>query len=316
MTAARSAAPAPAADDPIICYCFNKTRRDLEDAHRRCGSVAKLQDETRVGTNCGGCRLLLESMFGEAPDEIMALRGSPLTNPRFCNKPGVRIMKGFVIADHELDTRVYASNGVPPQFGGQDTTIPIEYALLDAQGRRVAGRTLEWKTHETFCFDTALADIPRPLHGMFLLKLGRVNYGAARFNLVWGNGVSSCSTHEVNDSGRPSVVLPLFADRAFLEGPNTVYVASQNPHSRPITVRYGLFDEGNRRLADFPVVLEPGHTRWFDANAEFYAPALERSDSACAALRIETDPVDVSCSPTTYFFFHNRNTGIWTANHL
>lgn len=316
MTIAKGAAQAVSGDDSTVCYCYNKTRRDLLEAYGRCGSLAQVQAETRAGNNCGGCRLLLESMFGEATGEIMALRGSPLTNPRFCNKPGTRIMKGFVIADHELDTRVYASNGVPPQFGGQDTTIPIEYVLLDDSGRRVAGRAEEWKTNETFCFDTSAIDIPRPLHGMFLLMLGRVNYGAARFNLVWGNGVSACSTHEVNDSGRPSVVLPLFADRAFLDGPNTVYVSVQNPHPRPISVRFDLFDSGNRSLAEFRAKLEPGHTRWFDVNSEFYSPALRANPSGAAALRIETDPVDVSCAPTTYFFFHNRNTGIWTANHL
>ncbi|MDB5104283.1 MAG: hypothetical protein JWP91_1972 [Fibrobacteres bacterium] len=309
-------ADASANKDSVVCYCFNKTRGDLDASYKRCGSLAGVQAETRVGTNCGGCRLLLESMFGEAPGDILAMRGSPLTNSRFCVKPGTRIMKGFVAADHELDTLIYASNGVPPQFGNQDTTIPVEYALLDANGRRVTGRRFEWRTGETFCFDTSKVDIPRPLYGMFLFQIGRENYGASRFNLVWTNGVSSCSTHEVNDSGRPSVVLPLFADRAFLEGPNRVFVSVQNPHPRPIRLLFSLFDEANRPIAEFPIALDPGSTRWLDVNREFYGPALARAPSARVAMRIASDPVDVSQSPTIYFFFHNRNTGIWTANHL
>lgn len=313
-TASKTASPS--ALDSMVCFCFNKTRADLTEVHRRRGTLAGVQAETRVGSNCGGCRLLLEAMFGEAPGEVLSLRGSPESNPRFCVVPGTRLMKGFVAADHRLDTQIYASNAVPPQFGGQDTTVTVQYALLDGQGRRVLGRTLEWKTHETFCFDTRKVAIPRPLHGMFLLQIGRVNYGAARFNSVWTNGISSCSTHEINDSGRPSVVLPLFADREFLAGPNSVFLALQNPNPRAITVRISLFDEGGRALLDVPIAMEPGTTRWLDANREFYAKALEREPGARVALRIASDPVDVSTSPTTYFFFHNQNTGIWTANHL
>lgn len=306
----------PALGDPTVCYCYNLTRGDLLASHRKHGSLAGVQADTRAGTKCGGCRLMLESLFGEMPGDMYAGRGNPATNSHFCVQPGSVLMKGFVVANHELDTTVFASNGVPPQFGVQDTTVPIEYALLDQNGKVVLGRRFEWKTHETFRFDTREENLPRPLYGTFLFHIGRGNYGASRFNCVWTNGVSSCATHEINHSGRPTVALPLFADREFLAGPNTIYLAIQNPHPRPMNIRIRMFDEGNRDLSELVFPLAPGRTEWVNASRECYGPALEKHPRARAALAVRNHPVDFDLAPTTYFFFHNRNTGIWTVNHL
>ena len=59
--------------DSMICYCNNLTREDLLRHHRRCGSLAKVQDETKAGKACGGCRVILQSLFGELPQEINAV---------------------------------------------------------------------------------------------------------------------------------------------------------------------------------------------------------------------------------------------------
>jgi hypothetical protein len=180
--------------DSIVCYCYNRTSLQLRDAHARLGSLSALQQETRAGTKCGGCRFLLESMFGESPDEILNLdqQGS---RRNICVRAGKHVMKGFVVADHRLDTVVYASNAAPPQFPGHDMGMPIEYMLLDMAGKPIIHRAAVLATNETFCFDTRKENLPRPLYGMLLLQIGISNYGAALYNSVWTNGVSACSTN-------------------------------------------------------------------------------------------------------------------------
>ncbi len=306
---------APTTSDSIVCYCYNRTSLQLREAHGRLGSLSALQQETRAGTKCGGCRFLLESMFGETPDEILDLdRDGGRRN--ICVRPGKHVMKGFVVADHRLDTVVYSSNAVPPQFAEHDMGMPIEYMLLDAAGKPILHRAAILGTNETFCFDTRKENLPRPLYGMLLLQIGRANYGGARFNSVWTNGVSACSTHEINDSGRPSVVLPIPVDAAFAQGPNTIRLAIQNPHSWPIRLALQVFDESGREL-DRRYRDMAGHTtQWVDVMKEVFKPLLARHPRSRLVLRVESDPVRNEFAPTTYFFMRNLNTDIWNANHL
>jgi hypothetical protein len=303
------------ASESVICYCKSLTLGMLEESFKECGNLGALQKRTRAGTVCGGCRVILESVFGESPDEILSLRGDPEKDSGMLIKPGSRIMKGFVVADHRLDSVVSACNGVPPQFGNQRTTVPVEYALLDQDGRMVLHRKTVFRTHETFRFDTAKEDIPRPLYGMFLYSLGRSNYGASRFNVAWTNGVSSASTHEINDSGRPNVFLPLVADPDFLAGPNRVYLAVQNPRPHAAKLRFRLLDRRGGAVSESILDLGPHSTRWLDVNRDYYAPGLAlRPDGV--VLKIEADGLRAEIAPTIYFFFHNLNTDIWSANHL
>jgi hypothetical protein len=177
-------------------------------------------------------------------------------------------MKGLVIANHRLDTVVYSSNGVPPQFAEQEISMPVEYMLLDMAGKPLLHRSITLKSNETFCFDTRRENLPRPLYGMLLYRIGRSNYGGARFNSVWTNGISACSTHEINDSGRPSVVLPIPVDRAFLNGPNVLYLAIQNPKSWPIRLLLQVFDEPGNELGQFYRDLPPNTTQWLNVTEE------------------------------------------------
>lgn len=301
--------------DSIVCYCFNRTSHQLRDAHARLGSLSALQQETRAGTKCGGCRFLLESMFSESPDEILNLNREG-GRKNVCVRPGKHLMKGFVVADHRLDTAVYASNAVPPQFAEHDMGMPIEYMLLDMAGKPIIHRAAVLGTNETFGFDTRKENLPRPLYGMLLLQIGRANYGAARYNSVWTNGVSACSTHEINDSGRPSVVLPVPVDAAFAQGPNAIYLAIQNPHSWPIRLSLQVFDESGKEM-DRSYRDMAGHTtQWADVMNEVFRPLLALHPRARLALRVASDPVRNELAPTTYFFMRNLNTDIWNANHL
>jgi bacterioferritin-associated ferredoxin len=314
-SASDKAAPA-AATDSVVCYCFNRNQGQLREAHARLGSLAAVQKETRVGSKCGGCRLILENMFGENPEEILNLGGRDPARSNLCVRPGRHVMKGFVAANHRLDTVIYSSNAVPPQFGAQDSSIPVEYMLLDMAGKPVIHRSKTFRTHETFCFDTRKEPIPRPFYGMFLFAIGRANYGASRFNTVWTNGISTCSTHEINDSGRPSTVLPVMADAAFLAGPNRIHLAMQNPHAHAIRVMLHVFDvkgaEAETRYRD----MAPHTTEWIDVSRTLYAPALADRPGGQVFLRIQAEPRRVENAPTLYFFIHNLETDIWSANHL
>lgn len=302
--------------DSIVCYCFAKTLGELQGCYRRLGSLAAVQQETHVGSKCGGCRLILESTFGEQPDEILSLRGDVSGNSRALVRPGQTVMKGFIVADQRLDSVVRSSNGVPPQFGSQDTTIPIEYMLLDQSGNKVLHRAALVRSHDTFTFDTRRENLPRPLYGMFILALGRGNYGASRFNVAWTNGASICSTHEVSSSGRPIVVMPVMVDEEFLRGPNTIFLAAQNPHHVPINVVFRFFDDAGNGAGEMPLTLAPASTRWIDANRELYGPALRRRPGSRLGLKIVREPLTMDTAPTLYFFMHNANSGLWTANHL
>jgi hypothetical protein len=306
---------AKTASESIVCYCFNRTSRQLQEAHSRLGNLPDVQKETRAGTKCGGCRLVLESMFGENPDEILSLDGVP-GERNVCVRPGHNLMKGFVVADHRLDTIVYSSNGVPPQFDGQDTTMPVEYMLLDMSGKPILHRAVTLQSNETFSFDTRKENLPRPLYGMFLFKMGRANYGGGRFNTVWTNGVSACTTHEINDSGRPGVVLPIPVDAGFLRGPNSLYLAMQNPHDWPIRLRLEPFD-GKAAVGE-PLYRDlPAHsTQWLNAGKDVYKPLLADNPRARLMMRIQSDPLRMEFAPTLYFFMHNLETDIWSSNHL
>jgi bacterioferritin-associated ferredoxin len=301
--------------DSIVCYCYNRTSLELREAYARLGSLSALQQETRAGTKCGGCRFLLESMFGEAPDEILNLNQDGARR-NICVRPGNLVMKGFVVADHRLDTVVYSSNAVPPQFAEHDMGMPIEYMLLDMAGKPILHRAANLATNETFCFDTRKENLPRPLYGMLLLQIGRANYGAARYNSVWTNGVSACSTHEINDSGRPSVVLPVPVDSAFAQGPNSIYLAIQNPHAWPIRISLQVIDESGRELDRHYRDMAGHTTQWADVMNEVFRPMLARHPDSRLALRVESNPVRNEFAPTTYFFMRNLNTDIWNANHL
>lgn len=303
------------APESIVCYCNSLTLGMLKESFKACGNLKDMQKRTRAGMVCGGCRLILDSVFGEKPDEIIALHGDVDNSSGALIKPGTRVMKGFIAADHRLDSVVSSCNGVPPQFGNQETAVPIEYALLDQDGKVVLHRKARLDTHETFRFSTAEEDIPRPLYGMFLLSIGRSNYGASRFNVAWSNGVSSASTHEINDSGRPNVFLPIVADKEFLAGPNRIYLAVQNPRAWAARLRFKLSDRHGKPVSESILDLAPHSTRWIDVNREYYAPGLAAGADG-ALLKVEADGLRADISPTIYFFFHNLSSDLWTANHL
>jgi hypothetical protein len=302
--------------DSMICYCNSLTREDLLRHHRRCGSLAKVQDETRAGKACGGCRIILQSLFNEAPQEINAIDSGHIAGATVCLKPGLRVMKAFIVSDDKLESSIYSSNAVPPQFADCDSTMPIEYAVLDHQGGTVLHRKESLKTNETFVFDTRNEKLPKPLYGTFIYLLGRSNYGASRFNVYWSNGHSITSTHEVANSGRPNVVLPIVVDHHFLNGPNLVYLSVLNTHTMEVPYLFRMFDVEHGDEISWVSKIPAGGTRWFNVNDHFYAPALARKPTAKLSLRISTVGNDTRFPPTLYFFVHNRQTNLWSTQHL
>lgn len=271
---------------------------------------------TRAGTGCGGCRILLESMFGQAPDEINRIEPTQIPGATSCVKPGTRVMKSFIIADGQLDSTVFSSNAVPPQLIDCDSTTPIAYALLNSEGQPVLHREEVIKTNQTFVFDTRRENLAHPFYGMFLFALGRSNFGASRFNVAWSNKRSVTSTHENSSTGRPDVVLPILIDQGFLAGSNTVYLAVLNPHNSPLRILFRTFDVLAGDAVEKTLQLKPGGTTWINANLEFYAPALSRFPGRTVALRIHTPEFNLHEAPSVYFFVHHKETDFWSSNHL
>lgn len=301
--------------DSIVCYCLNRTHSALTTAYARCGSLKRLQDETRVGTVCGGCRIVLESLFEEKTEEILNLK--PRNGAHAFFQPGTRFMRGLLIADGELDTVIYSSNGVPPQYGHQEMGTTLQYAVLDAKGALVLQRQAYLKTYETFSFDTRKEQLPRPFYGTFIYVMGRTNYGASRFNTIWKSRDSSAGTHENTFTGRPKMVLPIIVDEAFLAGPNEVRLAMQNPHGFTVPCQFRAFDVDRPQVQGmFYFDLPPQSTRWFRLNEEVFRPTLARQPGSRIAVEISCIPADTRIAPAMYFFVHNRNTGIWNANHI
>jgi hypothetical protein len=298
------------------------------------GSLAKLQEETHIGLACGGCRALLDYHFGEAPVEIMDFSHDRNRGATVCVKPGDRVMKCFIASSSLLESRAFSCNAVPPQLGNCDTTMTVEYTIYNQLGRPLLTRSQPVATGETFTFDTEVERLPRPFYGMIAYRLNRRNYGASRLNIAWHSGDSTTSTHENAATGRTDVVLPVPVDTKFLEGPNDIYLAIQNPHelARPITLRLFKLDEGNiynappgsaeggkgrhAAVVEFHRTLPPRGTMWIAANEELYAPALEKLGGGPVALRIYSPGATIHEAPSTYFFFHHRTENIWSANHM
>lgn len=321
-------------DSSTVCFCYRKSLRDLRILHQEHGSLAKMQEASRIGLACGGCRALLEYHFGEAPVEIMDLTHDKIPGATVCVKPGDRVMKCFIASSSLLESRAYSCNAVPPQLGQCDTSMTVELTIYNHLGRPLLTRIQHVATGGTFTFDTEAERLPRPFYGMIAYRLNQRNYGASRLNVAWHSGDSTTSTHENATTGRTDVILPVPVDRAFLAGPNDIYLAIQNPHEmpRPVSLRVFKLDGGNmydslseksgrKRVQavgaiEFHRILPPRGTAWIAANEELYSPAVNQLGEGPVALRIYTPGASIHEAPSTYFFFHHRKENIWSANHM
>lgn len=302
-------------EDSIVCYCYKLTTRQLKESYRRHRSLRVLQDETRAGMGCGGCRVILHSLFDEEPTEINETDVPPALGTS-CLKPGSRIMKGFIISDGNLESTVYSSNAIAPQLGDCDSTSRIHFALLDHRGAPIIVKEQTVLTNETFIFETSGLDLPRPFYGMFVYALDRSNFGATRFNIYRSNAKSTTSTQENSSTGRLRVFVPIIADRQFMKGPNRVYLAIMNPHNQPARFRVSAFDVETLDSIEWISELPAHGSTWVDANASFYAPALSAFPGGRLALRLVAGSRDIRTSLTVYFFVHNQKLDTWTSNHL
>ncbi|MDB6137758.1 MAG: hypothetical protein JWO94_830 [Verrucomicrobiaceae bacterium] len=329
-------------NDGIVCFCYRKTLADLQRAMTTHGSLAAMQEATSAGMACGGCRALLQHHFGEAPAEIYDFSADVRQGATACVKPGNRTMKGFIASTSLLESHVFSSNAVPLQLGACEADLNVEFAIYNHLGRPIYSRSHRIRSGETFHFDTARANLPRPFYGMATYSLDRQNYGASRFNVHWYTKESSSSTHENSATGHPDVMMPLAFDERFLNGPSTVFLALQNPHVgvRDIVFRVYRQDDGNlyddvgielparsgwqrvlgrrrRTAVETTRKLPYMGTMWVNVNEEFIIPAREvLGGDTPLLLRIYTPGPTIHKAPSIYFFFHHRPTNIWSANHL
>jgi hypothetical protein len=300
--------------DALVCYCHRLTTGMLKAAYAKLGSLKAVEEATGAGNACTGCKVILHSLFGEAASDHYNLAQAPVVGST-CKKPGNRIMKGFIVANDELESTVYSSNGVAPQFSDCDADTEIEYLLLDHRGQPVLHRKSALKTNETFVFDTRKENFPRPLYGQFLLVFGRSNYGASRFNIHWGNTRSSSSTHENSDTGRPRVILPLPVDRGFLEGNSAIYLGIMNPHQGTIPFSLSVRDLDSPGEMKWQTELPPFCSTWIPANDHLFKPAIDAHPEGRYVLEVSA-LADMYRALSVYFFLHNKETDLWTVNHL
>lgn len=302
--------------DPMICFCYRLTAGQLQAAYQKAGSLAVLQEETKAGRACGGCRVILHSMFNEEPSDINEVARKPAIGTS-CSKPGSRTMKGYIIATGDLESVVYSSNAVAPQFGDCDATMTVNYALVDHRAQPIFIRQQVVKTNDVFVFDTRKENLPRPFYGMFFYELDRNNYGASRFNIYWTNGRSTTSTHENNDPGRPRVFLPLVATKDFLSGPTNVYMGIMNPHDRRLGFKIDVFNlDDHEQKITRPGYLDPYNSTWIDVNQYLYKPALDQFPQGRFVLKLQADQLNIPGALVEYMFFYNKQEDIWTSNHL
>lgn len=305
------------AADPTVCFCYRLTVSQLKESYQRCGSLRAVQDETRAGTACGGCRIILESLFKEKPDEINNLEKIAADpNATLCFRPGNRVMKGFIVADGQLESTVYSSNAVPPQFGDCNSTMEVAYALLDHRGQVVLHNQEVLATNQTFIFNTKDHQLPRPFYGLFLYAIGRGNYGSSRFNICWSNGKSTTSTHELAGTGRVDVVIPVVVTNEFVKGPNTYYLALSNPQERALTFTVSVFEVDSQEEFNWSCKLPPNGVTWLNANDELFSEALAQRPNGKFVLRILSSLTEVNTAISVNFFLHNKATDIWTCNHI
>jgi hypothetical protein len=304
-------------NNSLVCFCHKRTAGELVSAYQRLGNLDLVQKETKAGMGCGGCRLVLFSIFGEVPKDLIIDKHDSVPGATACVKPGMRLMKGLVVANGEIESTIYASNAVPPQFMGCDSTTDLEYALFNLEGQAVLHRVEKFKTNETFVFNTRNENLPRPFYGLFLFQLKRANYGASRFNVYWSNTRSTTTTHEVGDTGRPDVHLPFIVDRHFLQGPNRVYVSIQNTYNeQSMPCRLKVYDTKQPGEIVWECPIPRLGTRWFDALEQLFRPALEKRPDGEFALRIYRPDLNCSMAPNIYFFMHNTKTNLLNVNHI
>lgn len=302
-------------EDAIVCFCYKYSARQLKELHNQYGSLKVLQEKTGVGNGCGGCRLGLNAIFNEETADINKLDHKPIVGSS-CSKPGSRLMKGFVIADGNLESTIYSANCTAPQLGNCDSSTTVSYGLVDGSGKLVFERQATLKTNETFIFETKNEILPRPFYGMFLMNLGRQNFGAARFNIYWSNANGTTATHENSSTGRPMVVLPVIFDDKFLAGPNTLHLAIYNPHQTEQKFTISAFDVDSHEALTWESELNAFNTTWLDASENILRPALAKNPNGRFSVRIATKTLQQHGAVTVYFFFHNKVLDLWSSNHL
>lgn len=303
-------------EDAMVCYCYKLTTGDLKAAYAKYGSLAHVESHTKAGTKCMGCKVLLRSIFNEEPSDPTNSEAIAPKVGTSCVKPGNRVMTGFLVANGELESTVYSSNGVAPQLGDCDSTTQIGYIVYNHCGVPIIQKQETFKTNETFVFSTRDCDLPRPFNGLFELYFGRSNYGGSRFNVQWSNGFSTASTHEVGSSGRPRVFVPVVVDKRFLESETSLYVALCNSHVRPVTFKLTIYDVDDGRSISIPAGLDPKGSSFINATENIYRPVFERLGAGRYVMKVETDDLDLHGAVTVFFFMHHRGLNTWTANHL
>lgn len=309
------AADLHSAPDAMVCYCYGLTASMLRKKHAEAGSLKALQACCKAGKGCGGCRVVLQSMFNEEIEDMYKdTLSAPVGTP--CAKPGSKIMTSFIIAAGDLESKVYSCNAVAPQLGDCNATTNYDYAIVNPKGKVVGQKSGTLTTNETFCFDTRTWALPRPFYGMFVMGLGRGNYGASRFNVQWGNSVSVTATHEISVTGRPRVFLPIFVSKSFVRTENDIFLAIMNPRTAPVKFLVVVFDPDTGNRLAYQSELGPFQSTWINATEYLYKPAIEQWPGGRFAIKVDTVELGHEEAVSVYFFFRNHATNQWSSQHL
>ena len=182
---------------PLVCFCYRLTAETLKKTYAETGSLSALQEKTRAGMACGGCRIILHSLFGEVPQDPSQKRDIHAEGSA-CAKPGGREQKGFIISDGQIESTIVASNAVAPSLGDCNSTVDIHYTFFNQKGFPVLFGEKTVSTNDTFLLETKDLPLPRPFYGMLHMSIHRGNLGAWRYNIFWSNGVARTSTTKVD----------------------------------------------------------------------------------------------------------------------
>lgn len=303
------------AEDPTICYCYKITASQLRQKHRELGSLNAVLTETKAGSACFGCRGVIHAMFGETTDDLYDNNLNPSVGSP-CVKPGEKTMTCFIVANGDLESRIFSCNATAPQLGYCDSSTPYEFAIFSPLGKNMLYRKGVVATGETFQFDTRSIDLPRPFHGMFVMRLGRENYGASRMNVQWGNECSVTSTHEISITGRPRIFLPVPVSARRVRTDNDIFLAVMNPWQKPVTFAIVVFDPETGQRLSWELALNPFNSLWINATEHLFQPALEKWPDGNFIVKVDSLERGHDDAVSVYFFFRNRHTNQWSSQHL
>jgi hypothetical protein len=297
--------------DPVVCFCFRLTEKQLRNSYSECKNLDDLKCKTRAGTACRGCLSSLTAMFNQDDNwHASATRQSS------CVYSGQSLMKGLIVSLDGLETQAVAANSPAPQIVNCNLDATVNYVIVDGAGQIVSEGTQNLPTNKNFIFDTATANFKKPFVGQIFYQLDRKNRASGRLSTRWYSKSGVAATHENGSTGRPRVFVPFGLDTGFISGPNKIYLAVVNPHAENTSFELSLFGKSGTTFGKGSGVLGAYNTIWVDIDDVFVNPLRNNWPTQGAYIKLETTNLIRDLALSCYVFIHNQNTGSWSCQHL